>query len=194
MARTRAFDLETATDQALRLFWTQGYEGTTLDDLTAAMGINRPSLYAAFGSKEALFERALERYLQGPAAGAFAGLENLSARDGVLSLMRFYADAAGIADRPAGCLLVNGALVCSDESRNVRAMLADRRHFGEAALVRFLERAKKKGELGSDDKPADLARFVWAVCHGLTVQAVGGATRAQLRKVVDLAIRAWPSA
>jgi AcrR family transcriptional regulator len=193
MARPRAFDIDEATDRALLLFWQKGYEGTTLGDLTAAMGINRPSLYAAFGSKEGLFQQVLQRYLAGPAAGAAVALEDASAREAARRIMRFHADAAVHVERPRGCLLVQGALACSDESQPIRAALADRRHFAEAALVKRLTRAKREGELGADARPADLARFVWTICYGLSVQAAGGATCEQMRRVVQLAMRAWPA-
>lgn len=194
MARPRAFDIDAATDRALLVFWQKGYEGATLDDLTAAMEINRPSLYAAFGNKEGLFQRALERYVAGPGAGATAALEEVSARAAVRRLMRFYADAAVHDERPRGCLLVQGALVCSDDNKAVRATLTDMRHHAEAALVTRLERAKREGELPADARPADLARFVWTICHGLAVQAAGGATCEQMRRVVQIAMRAWPPA
>ncbi|HEX4461505.1 MAG TPA: TetR/AcrR family transcriptional regulator [Polyangia bacterium] len=194
MARPRAFDIDAATDRALLVFWQKGYEGTTLDDLTAAMDINRPSLYAAFGNKEGLFQRVLERYVSGPGAGAAAALEEPTAREAVRRLLRFYADAAAHAERPRGCLLVQGALACGDENQSVRAALADMRRHAEAALVTRLERAKRDGELPAGARPADLARYVWTICHGLAVQAAGGATCEQLRRVVAIAMRAWPAA
>jgi AcrR family transcriptional regulator len=192
MARPRAFDPDVAVDRALHLFWSKGYEGTTLSDLTDALGINRPSLYAAFGSKEELFRRVIEKYVQGPGAAISAALEADTAREVVHRILRFYADAAGVPDVPRGCLLVQGALVCGDESQPVRAALAEKRHFAEAALTARLERAKREGDLPPDARPADLARYVYTLCHGLAVQAVGGATRDQLRRVVQVAMRAWP--
>jgi AcrR family transcriptional regulator len=192
MARPRAFDIDEATDRALHVFWAKGYEGATLDDLTGAMGINRPSLYAAFGSKEGLFGRVLDRYLEQYAAGATAALAADSAREAVFRLLRSYADAAGRVDCPAGCLLVQGALAGGDETESVRTALADRRRAGEAALVARLERARREGDLPAGEKPADLARYVWSVCNGMAVQAAGGATREQLRRVVNRAMLAWP--
>jgi|SRR5882724_7724355 len=191
MARPREFDVGAAADQALRLFWTKGYEGTTLDDLTKAMGINRPSLYAAFGSKGELFQRALERYLAGPAAGVSAALAAETGREAAFRIMRFYADAAGQPARPRGCLLVQGALVCGDDNRAISAALAAHRHAAEAALAARLERAKREGDLPPEAKPHDLARYVFTICHGFAVQAVGGASREQLRRVVDIAMHAW---
>src|SRR4051812_28497699 len=105
MARPRAFDLEVAVDSALHVFWAKGYEGASLDDLTAAMGINRPSLYAAFGSKEALFRRAIDRYVTTYGAGITAALEADTAREAVARTLRAYADAAGRPGCPAGCFM-----------------------------------------------------------------------------------------
>jgi AcrR family transcriptional regulator len=193
MSRTREFDLELAVDAALLVFWRKGYEGTSLTDLTEALGINRPSLYAAFGSKEGLFLRAVERYVTGPAAQVAAAMNADTAREAATKMMRFYADAAGEPDRPKGCLLVQGALACSDGGEAAKQALADKRHLVEASLVTRFERARRDGDLSKDARPADLARYVWSVCNGLAVQAAGGATRDQLRRVVDIALRAWPS-
>src|SRR5258708_5245513 len=119
MSRARIFDVDQAIDQALQLFWRNGYEGTTVSDLTAALRINRPSLYAAFGSKEELFRRAIERYVAGPGKVSSA-LEAPTARDVVFRLMRFYADAVGQSERPVGCFLVHGALVSGESNEPIR--------------------------------------------------------------------------
>ena len=193
MSRPREFDVELAIDAALRLFWQKGYSGVSLTDLTEALGINRPSLYAAFGSKEELFLRAVDRYITGPAAPVAAAMNAGTAREVATKMMRFYADAAAQPDRPKGCLLVQGALVCSDESEPVKQALADKRLFAEAALATRFEQARREGDLSKNVKPADLARYVWTVCNGLAVQATGGATREQLRRAVDIAMRAWPT-
>jgi AcrR family transcriptional regulator len=192
MPRPRAFDLDVATERALKLFWSKGYDGTTLEDLTQAMGINRPSLYAAFGNKEGVFRRALERYVSGPAAGAAAALEADTARDVTHRLLRFYADSVAQPDRPRGCFLVQGALACGDDGASIRQALTDQRRLGEEALIRRFERAKREGDLPADVSATDLGRYVWTVCQGIAVQAAGGATRDQLRRVVAQAMRAWP--
>jgi AcrR family transcriptional regulator len=192
MARPRAFDLDVATERALHLFWRKGYEGTTLGDLTEAMGINRPSLYAAFGSKEGVFLRALERYVEGPGAAVTAALQAKTGREAAQRMLRVYADAAGRPDTPQGCLLVQGALACGDESQSIRAKLAEMRLSTETALIERLERAKREGDLRADASPTDLGRYIWTVCQGLAVQASGGATREQMRRLAQLAMRAWP--
>jgi AcrR family transcriptional regulator len=192
MSRAREFDVDHAVDAALHVFWQKGYEGTSLANLTEALGINRPSLYAAFGSKEGLFLRAVDRYIAGPGAPVSAAMNADTAHEVARRMMRFYADAAGQPDRPRGCLLVQGALVCGEEGDSVKRALADKRHFSEGALVARFERARRDGDLAKDARPADLARYVWTVCNGLAVQAVGGATREQLRRVIDIAMRGWP--
>jgi AcrR family transcriptional regulator len=194
LSRPRDFDIDTAIDSALQEFWKKGYEGTSLTDLTEAMGINRPSLYAAFGNKEGLFHQVVERYTQGTGAQFDAALEAPTAREAVERLLNSYADAAGDPNRPRGCLLVHGALACSEESSSVRADLAELRNAAEAALKERLKRAKAEGDLAAEESPADLARFVGTVYNGLAVQAAGGATRAELRRVVARAMRAWPGA
>ncbi len=194
MSRPRDFDIDLAIDAALQQFWKKGYEGTSLMDLTEAMGISRPSLYAAFGSKEGLFQRAVERYLEGPGALVQAALEAPTAREVVERLLYMYADAIGTDARPPGCLLVQGALACSDESTTVKGQLADLRLASEAALRERLKRAKHEGDLPADESAADLARYVWTLCHGLSVQAAAGGTRAERRRVVTRALRAWPGA
>ena len=193
MARPRAFDEEEALDRAMELFWRHGYEGTSLSDLTAAMGINRPSLYAAFGNKEALFQRVIERYIAGPAAGLSVALALPTAREAIETMLRYYAEAPGVAGRPAGCLLVNAALRCSAESVPVRASLSRHRVASMTALRRRFERARREGEVPAEASPADLARYFWTVLEGMAVQATDGATTAQLREVARLAMLAWPA-
>ena len=191
--RPRAFDVDRALDRALHLFWRKGYEGTSLSGLTRAMGINRPSLYAAFGDKEALFRRALDRYADGPAAHVRAALDQPTARAVVAHFLRRMADLITNPRNPAGCLNVQGALACNASAEPIREQLALRRAAGEKALRQRLKRAKAEGDLPRDANPTDLARYVATVAHGMSVQAVGGASRSQLRRVVQTVLRAWPT-
>lgn len=190
--RPRSFDKDRALDAALRVFWEKGYEGASLSDLTEAMGINRPSLYAAFGDKEALFRQVLERYETGPVAYISEALREPTARGAVEKLLKGTVAALSSPKSPHGCLLVQGALACGDESTAMRKELATRRSAGELALRRRLKKAKDEGELPHNTDPADLARFYMAVMHGMSVQAAGGATRAALEGVAETALRAWP--
>ena len=191
--RPRAFDIDEALDRALRVFWRQGYEGTSLPDLTAAMGINRPSLYAAFGNKEQLFRRALDRYGEGPAARLREALEQPSAYGVAERLLSSTADALTDPHNPPGCLAVQGALSCSEAAEPIRKELIARRAASGAALRGRFERARSEGDLPGDADPADLARYVATLLQGMAVQAAGGASRDELRRVVATALRAWPT-
>jgi AcrR family transcriptional regulator len=191
--RRREFDLDQALDRALEVFWRKGYEGASISELTEAMGINRPSLYAAFGNKEELFRKALDRYVQGPAAYTYRALDELTARSVVERLLHDAADALTCPDNPHGCLGVQGALACGDAATSIKEELCARQARWEAALQRRLERAKREGDLSGSANCADLAQFIATIIQGMAVQAAGGATRQQLRKVADLALHAWPA-
>jgi AcrR family transcriptional regulator len=190
--RPRQFDLDDALDRALKVFWHKGYEGATLPDLTKAMGINRPSLYAAFGSKEGLFRKALDRYAEGPAAYVQAALAEPTARAVVARLLYEAIEAMTARQNPRGCLIVHGALACGEAPESVRLELASRRRAAESAIRERFERAASEGDLPASASAADLARYVVTVLRGVAVQAAGGASRAELRRVVALALRAWP--
>jgi AcrR family transcriptional regulator len=190
--RPREFDADQALDRALEVFWRRGYEGASISELTEAMGINRPSLYAAFGNKEALFRKALDRYAQGPAAYTYTALEEPTARGVVEHLLRGAADALTDPHHPHGSLGVQGALACSDAAQSIKEELCARQAAWEAALAKRLERAKGDGDLCETVNCADLAQYVAAVAQGMAVQAAGGATRKQLRKIADIALQAWP--
>ena len=127
VGRPRAFDADKALDRALEIFWRKGYEGTAISDLTAAMRINRPSIYAAFGNKEELFRKVLDRYAEGPASAVREALEAPTARQAVERVLLAAADVPTRAEGPRGCLLVQGALACGDASESVRRELISRR-------------------------------------------------------------------
>jgi AcrR family transcriptional regulator len=191
--RPRAFDRDAALDKALELFWRQGYEGTTLSDLTQAMGINRPSLYAAFGNKEELFRKAFERYLAGPGAFATQALDLPRAVDVARSLLYGAVKLTTGPETPTGCLSVRCSQACGPEGEPARQEAVTRRKADEAAIRRRFERARAEGDVPADCDPADLARFVVTVSDGIAVQAAGGATPGDLRRVADAALRAWPT-
>src|SRR5947209_3799427 len=142
IGRPRAFDIDKALDRALQVFWRKGYEGASLPDLTRAMGINRPSLYAAFGNKEALFRKALDRYAEGPACYVRQALDEPTARAVAERVLAGSVDLLTDPRNPRGCLLVQGALVCGEAAESVRRELAARRLAGEVAFRRRFERAR----------------------------------------------------
>lgn len=192
VGRPRAFDTEEALDGALRLFWRKGYEGASLADLTRAMGINPPSLYAAFGNKEELFRKALDRYAENYASCMADALEGATARESVERLLRRTAQRLADPDSPKGCLMVQGALSCGEAADPIRQELALRRAAGEAAVKARLERAQKEGDLAVDADPSALARYVTVVMEGMSVHATSGAGLAALDEVVDVAMKNWP--
>jgi AcrR family transcriptional regulator len=192
LGRPRAFDPDTALEAALRVFWKKGYEGTALSDLTEGMGINRPSIYATFGNKEALFRKALDRYSERMTNFTAEALNEPTARAVAERLFVGTVDLLSCPGNPKGCLMVQGALACGDEADPIRKELISRRATGEAALRERFERAKVEGDLPADANPGDLARYVMAVTHGMSVQSAGGASREELQSVIDLSLRAWP--
>jgi AcrR family transcriptional regulator len=191
--RPRAFDADVALERAMHVFWAKGYEGACLSDLTQAMRINRPSLYAAFGNKEQLFRKVLDRYASGPLAYFGKALAAAKVRDVVEKILFGAANMASDPRLPAGCLLVQGALACGDSAGSIQKETAARRAASEVALRRRLQRAKREGDLSPRSGPAELARYFMTVLQGMAVQGANGATRLQLRQVAQLALRVWPT-
>jgi AcrR family transcriptional regulator len=192
VGRPRAFDADKALDRAMKVFWRKGYEGASLPDLTRAMGINRPSLYAAFGNKETLFRKAMDRYAQGPACFIQAALGQPTARAVVEHLLRGTIDLVTSPRNPHGCFMVQSALASGDTGDCIRRELARRRTASEAAVRERFERAVAEGDLPGGTDAAALARFVTLVMHGMSVHAASGATRAELTAAAEVAMRAWP--
>lgn len=191
--RPRKFDTEKALDQALLLFWRHGYEGTSLSALTEAMGINMPSLYSAFGNKESLFRKVLDRYIQKPASYLPNALKEPTARRVVEKLFRGAINMVMDPRHPDGCLLVQGALVSGPLAEPIREELDRRRAGAQAALRRRFERAVEEGDLPPDTNARRLAAYVITLIWGLSVQATGGSTRSQLKEVADVALGSWPN-
>ncbi|QXJ20838.1 TetR/AcrR family transcriptional regulator [Actinomadura graeca] len=188
--RPRGFDVDERLDRALEVFWRQGYEGTAMSDLTEAMGINRPSLYAAYGNKESLFRKSLDRYLEGPAAYVTTALAEPTSRAVVEALL--YGAIRVVTGGPNGCLVVQGALATGAQNAHVQEEIAARRRSGEAELAARFERARAEGDLPPDADCAALARYVWSISYGLSVQAAGGVSRGDLNRVAALALSTWP--
>lgn len=191
MGRPKEFDVDEALCAALQVFWRQGYEGASLTELTEAMGITRPSLYATYGNKEDLFRKVLDRYEQNHLCFVAQALAEPTARTTIDKLLKGYADVLTDPMHPPGCLGVNST-VCGGESVAIRQELIARRSLSEETLRQRLERAAAEGELACGEDPADWARYVMSVGLGMAVKASSGSTRAELHKVADLALRALP--
>lgn len=189
--RPRAFDLKRAINDAMQVFWRKGYLGTSLTDLTRAMGINKASLYAAFGNKKSLFLKVLEHYLlTGPGAYRREALQQPNAKAVAERLL--YGNVDLLTDRrtPATCLWVHGALSCGDDP--IRKEFAGQRAVGHDELRKRFERSIREGDLPNTVDADALAQFVQTINVGLTVQASTGATKKELLRIVETALKAWP--
>jgi AcrR family transcriptional regulator len=187
--RPREFDLDDALEHAVEVFWLRGYDGASLSALTAAMGINRPSLYAAYGDKADLLAKAVARYAERDMAYVRAALDQLTAREVIRTLLLGQAQALTRPDRPAGCLSLQGGLASSAEGAHATALLAASRLAGEAALAERLSRAVDEGDLPAGTDPVVLARFLSVVQEGQAVHAAAGVGRAELEQSAELALR-----
>ena len=194
IGRPRGFDADAALERAMVVFWEQGYEGASLTDLTAAMGITKTSMYAAFGNKEDLFRKALERYEEGPAAYVARALRQPTAREVAAAFLAGSVAASTRPGCPAGCLGVQGSLAAGEAGRTARDTLTAWRDQGRAHLHDRFQRAVDEGDLPADADPGLLARYVMTVANGIAVQAAGGAGGDELRQVADVALRNWPPA
>lgn len=190
--RPREFDLDEALAAALRVFWTKGYEGASLSDLTEAMGITRPSLYAAFGNKEALFHKALDLYEREKLAYVGEALAAPTSREVVERLLRGALAMQTSECEPKGCMRVISSVSCGPEAESIRADLVQRRQSSQRALCDRMHRAKEEGDLPDGTDVDGLCAYLGAILGGMAVQASSGAPKAQLEATVETALRMWP--
>jgi len=176
----------------MRVFWERGYEQASLSELTAAMGINRPSLYAAFGDKAQLFREATALY-QRTMNFTTPALARPTARAAVEAMLRDNVDAYCDPTTPRGCLVVSVAAACPDDDSEMKTMLSSKlRTVGESVRQR-LKQGVEAGELPADTDVGALAAYFETVLQGLSIQARTGASRQRLHRVVDCAMRVWDS-
>lgn len=193
LGRPREFDLDAALEAAMLVFWRKGYEGASMSDLTAALGVTKPSLYAAFGAKEDLFRSVLDRYDQRTAHFLSGSIRAATAREVAVGLLRGAAEFHANPANPPGCLMVQGALVGSDASDAARRETRDRRDRLREAIQERLERGLQEDDLPLGAHPRALARYLVAVMRGMAVEAASGAGAAELHEIVDVALTAWPA-
>jgi AcrR family transcriptional regulator len=186
--RPRTFDPDQAIAAVLPIFMEKGFEGATFGELIAAMGVNPPSFYAAFGSKEQLFRRVIEVYAAAGEAVTKDAFAQPTAFKVIERLLRNTADAQTDPSRPAGCLFVQGALKCSDKASDIRDELATRRTLNEPLIEERLRKARDEGDESISGDPAKVARYISTIIQGLAVQASGGADRRTLHEIVDVVL------
>src|SRR4051812_35613257 len=193
VGRPLSFDRDVALEKAMLLFWQQGYEGTSLSELTEAMGISPPSLYAAFGDKKQLFFAAVERYVSAAESVPNCIRNAATAKQAVETMLQTSAVSQTQRGRPPGCLLVSGAVNLSTASQDVRDEVARIRGRVERTLRERIKRAIEEGELPEQTDAAALAAFYISITHGMSMQAQDGAKRERLLAIADTAMKAWPS-
>jgi AcrR family transcriptional regulator len=191
--RPPAFDHEEALEKALRVFWLRGFEGASMAELTEALGINRPSIYAAFGNKEALFRKALGKYLAGPVAYVAEAMKEQTSRQVVEQLLTKSAELLTNPNNPRGCMIVQGALSCGQDSELIQQELISYRKKFEDALRQRFELAQRQGDLPDSINASDLAKYVATIHQGMSVQATSGATIEELMTVIRVALKSWPA-
>jgi AcrR family transcriptional regulator len=192
--RPRQFDTDQALETAMRLFWQNGYEGTSIAQLADAIGVKAPSLYAAFGNKERLFQRALERYGEQNGCMYHRAFERPTAREVARAVLEGEVELVTRRNTPDGCLVVLGAVITSPASEPVRRMMAGLRAKAQSWLRERFEQARREGDLPENSDPAALACYIMTINCGLAVQAKSGVGRRALMQVVDLAMQQWPEA
>ena len=190
--RPREFDVDEALAAALNVFWSKGYEGASLTDLTEAMGITRPSLYAAFGNKESLFRKALDLYEQEKLAYMRGALEAPTAKGVAERLLRGSLANQCSDCEPKGCLGVISSIACGAEAEAIREEVIKRRQSSHKALVDRFEQAKRDGDLSADADIDGLTGYLFAVMQGMAVQAGAGAKREDLERVLETSLMMWP--
>jgi TetR/AcrR family transcriptional regulator, copper-responsive repressor len=191
--RPRSFDRDAALDAAMRLFWTRGYEATSIADLTEAMGIKPPSLYGAFGDKQALFREAVKRYWRTLGAPTLQALDaEPTAYGGFAAMLHALADEYTDGRHPPGCLVITAGTCLSPGNSEAREALRAVRSANRRAFGRRLHAAVEAGELPSGTDAAALAAFYATVIQGMSQRARDGATAAELHATAGLALNAWP--
>ena len=191
--RPREFCVDHALAQALSVFWAKGYEGASLTDLTEAMGITRPSLYAAFGNKESLFRKALDLYEREKLDYIGKAMAQPTARKVAEAMALGSIENAMGGGEPHGCLRVISSVSCGPAAQSIHDEVVERSNKGKQALIDRFNRAKQEGDLPAHVDTEGLTRVLIAILQGISVQANQGASRAELEKLVETAMTLWPS-
>jgi len=187
--RPIGFDKDAALEAAMLLFWERGYEGTSMADLTHAMGLNPSSIYAAFGDKHALFQLAAKRYMELRARYAVKALEEPTLERFIRALFANTVALLTTPGHPPTCMTLAGAVGCSAEAAPAKDLMTAIRKQNEAALKERLLQARKSGELPKEINIDDYTRYLSTIVAGLSIQAANGSTKTELKRTAQMALR-----
>lgn len=191
--RPPAFNFDDALDKAMQTFWTFGYEGTSMAALIEAMGMNKPSIYAAFGNKEALFNLALDRYVSGPSGFVKDALAEPTAYQVAKTFLMKAVELLTQHKKPRGCMIVQGALSCGPEAVMMQKKLISYRANLEESFKKRFDLARDSKELPEDTNTSALAKYIATIHQGISVQASSGASKDELMEMIAFAMLNWPA-
>lgn len=189
--RPRSFDRDAVLEKAMEVFWAKGYEATSISDLTEAMGINPPSLYAAFGDKEKLFLEAVERY-QASRGASCPYCEEPTAKGAIRKLLTYMAEELTASTHPRGCMMMMAAVTAGSASRDLQARLARSRTEARERMRERIAAGIEDGDVPAGTDAAALADFFSTIVTGMSLQARDGATRKSLLATVERAMTLFP--
>ena len=186
--RPRSFDRETALQKAMHVFWAKGYEGTTMMDLVEAIGVKAPSVYAAFGNKDKIFNEAVELYAKLMAEGPFKELEHPDIYEAVKNSLNRSIDIYTSPTNPASCLIMTAAINCAPESKAHEDELRSYRLGYKEIFKNRFDQALEDGQLKVSGDPELLADYFLTVTQGLAIRAKDGANKKTLQATADIAL------
>jgi AcrR family transcriptional regulator len=191
--RPVSFNQDEVLEKVLQVFWTHGYEGTAMSEIVEVLGINKPSIYTAFGNKEALFQKALEKYIAGPVAFIKLAFNEPTAKQVAERFLTGAADFFSDKTHPDGCMVVQGALSCGKNAELIKKMLISHRQQLEQSFRNRFELAKTQGDLPENVESGDLAKYLITLHQGMSVQSTSGASKDELLGVIQIALNNFPT-
>lgn len=192
LGRPRKFDIDSALDKALDVFCSKGYEATSLSDITDALGINRPSLYAAFGNKEELFEKALARYMQRNIAYLGEVLNEKTSYEVVKQMLHQTVELLTSLEASRGCLVIQSSISAGLEENGIQQKLIEGLAANDLRIKKRFDRAIEEGDLPASINSMALAQYVTTLHKGMSMQVANGASKEELYEMVDLVLKSWP--
>lgn len=193
VGRPRSFDTDEALTSALQVFWEKGYASTSLNDLTEAMGINKPSLYAAFGNKEQLFIKAMDLYEKRPESFFYNSLEEPTVLKMVEHMLMGAAQQMSDKSQPQGCMMIESAFASKEPTDLIKEAVHEKRERMGGLVYERFEEAKRAGELPEHVNCSDLMHYMFTIVMGMNIHASNGATREELESVAKLALLTFKS-